>query len=178
VPKARCQYQPSTLDASTSSFAARPSVVVPAIEMDPLGDVRGHEMAVVEALPRSFCLCCIDLLCFQGVGLLLHGTSSLLGISSAAAAGFVAGIDDDELIVLKMCTSQGASGAIPLCGGSQSASSRWRLVANWPAFARSPSTDVVSVEGGAPEDNLDSGKGLRHRAVGLRIHRCELEIVL
>ena len=43
-------------------------------------------------------MCCIDLLCFQGVGLLLHGTSSLLGISSAAAAGFVAGIDDDELI--------------------------------------------------------------------------------
>jgi hypothetical protein len=135
-------------------------------------------MAVVEALPRSFCLCCIDLLCFQGVGLLLHGTSSLLGISSAAAAGFVAGIDDDELIRFEDVYVAGRVGRGHIV--------RWFAECELTVASSGELASVcavsfdrrVSVEGGAPEDNLDAGKRLRHRAVGLGIHRCELEIVL
>ena len=135
-------------------------------------------MAVVEALPRSFCLCCIDLLCFQGVGLLLHGTSSLLGISSAAAAGRVAGIDDDELIRFEDVYVAGRVGRGHIV--------RWFAECELTVASSGELASVcavsfdrrVSVEGGAPEDNLDAGKRLRHRAVGLGIHRCELEIVL
>jgi len=106
------------------------------------------------------------------------GTSSLLGISSAAAAGFVAGIDDDELIRFEDVYVAGRVGRGHIV--------RWFAECELTVASSGELASVcavsfdrrVSVEGGAPEDNLDAGKRLRHRAVGLGIHRCELEIVL